>query len=204
MRTEDRHGSRGAREQGGRGRPCTSAPLHLCGFLLLLVFLLALAEPVCAGTDPPRHLGLQPPSESVEAPAFSLSDLAGKKIQLKDYRGKLVFLNFFATWCGPCRDEMPGMERLFHAHRDKGLVVLAVNMEQSAKTVRPFVQELKLSFPVLLDLEGSVSHDYGIRALPVSFLVGRDGNLLWRAMGGREWDTPEMQSYIGQVIGEKR
>jgi len=140
----------------------------------------------------------------VEAPAFSLLDLTGKKIQLKEYRGKLVFLNFFATWCGPCRQEMPGMERLFRAYRDKGLVVLAVNMEQSPKTIRPFVQELKLSFPVLLDADGSVSHDYGIRALPVSFLVGRDGNLLWRAMGGREWDTPKMQSYIGQVVAEKR
>ena len=204
MKAEDRHEGRGAREQGGRGYPCASAPLRLCSVLLLLAFLLALAWPVCAGTDSPRHLMLQAPSESVEAPTFSLSDLTGKKIQLKDYRGKLVFLNFFATWCSPCREEMPGMERLFRAYRDKGLVVLAVNMQQSAKTVRPFVQELKLSFPVLLDAEGSVSHDYGIRALPVSFLVGRDGNLLWRAMGGREWDTPEMQSYIGQVVAEKR
>ena len=185
-------------------RPCTSGPLHPYRFLLLLAFLLALAWPVCAATDPPRHLRLQAPGESVEAPTFSLSDLTGKKIQLKDYRGMPVFLNFFATWCGPCREEMPGMERLFRAYRDKGLVVLAVNMQQSAKTVRPFVQELKLSFPVLLDAEGSVSHDYGIRALPVSFLVGRDGNLLWRAMGGREWDTPKMQSYIGQVVAEKR
>ena len=185
-------------------RPCSSAPLRLCSFLLLQAFLLALAWPVCAGTDPPRGLRLQAPSESVEAPVFSLPDLTGKKIQLKDYRGKLVFLNFFATWCGPCRQEMPGMERLFRAYRDKGLVVLAVNIEQSPKTIRPFVQELKLSFPVLLDADGSVSHDYGIRALPVSFLVGRDGNLLWRAMGGREWDTPEMQSYIGQAVAEKR
>ena len=184
--------------------PCTSAPPHPCSLLLLLAFLLALAWPVCAGTDLPRGLRLQAPSESVDAPAFSLPDLTGKKIQLKDYRGKLVFLNFFATWCGPCREEMPGMERLFRAYRDRGLVVLAVNMQQSAKTVRPFVQELKLSFPSLLDAEGSVSHDYGIRALPVSFLVGRDGTILWRAMGGREWDTPEMRNYIGQVVAEKR
>ena len=183
---------------------CASAPSAPLQSLFFLAFLLALAWPVCAGTNPPQGLGLQAPNESVEAPAFSLPDLTGKKIQLKSYRGKLVFLNFFATWCGPCRKEMPGMEQLFRAYRDKGLVVLAVNMEQSAKTVRPFVQELKLSFPVLLDAEGSVSHDYGIRALPVSFLVGRDGNLLWRAMGGREWDTLEMQRYIGQVAAEKK
>ena len=204
MKTEARHGGRGAKEQWGREHLCASAPLRLCSISFSLAFLLALAWPVCAGTDPPRALRLQAPNESVEAPAFSLPDLTGKKIQLKDYRGKLVFLNFFATWCGPCREEMPGMERLFRAYRDKGLVVLAVNMEQGAKTVRPFVQELKLSFPVLLDAEGSVTHDYGIRALPVSFLVGRDGNLVWRAMGGREWDAPEMQSYIGQVVEEKR
>jgi peroxiredoxin len=184
-------------------RRLPAAPLRLCGVSLLL-FLLGLASPVCAGTDPLQALGLQTPNESVEAPTFSLSDLTGKKVQLKDYRGRLVFLNFFATWCGPCREEMPGMDRLFRAYQDKGLAMLAINMEESARTVRPFVQELKLSFSALLDTKGSVSHEYGIRALPVSFLIGREGNILWRAMGGREWDTPEMRKYFGQMVAEKK
>ena len=185
-------------------RRLPAAPLRLCSVSLPLVFLLALAWPVRAGTDPLRALMLQAPGESVEAPTFSLPDLTGRKIQLKDYRGRLVFLNFFATWCGPCREEMPGMERLFRAYQDKGLAVLAIDMQESAKTVRPFVQELKLSFSSLLDTKGSVSHEYGIRALPGSFLVGRDGNILWRAMGGREWDAPEMLNYFGQAVAEKK
>jgi peroxiredoxin len=151
-----------------------------------------------------QALGLQAPKEVVDAPAFSLPDLVGKKIQLKEFRGKLVLLNFFATWCGPCREEMPGMERLFRAHHDKGFVVLAVNLQESAKTVRPFVQQLKLSFPTVLDGEGSVSREYGVRALPVSFLIGRDGNILWRAIGGRDWESAQARRYFAQLVAEKK
>ena len=151
-----------------------------------------------------RALGLQVPNEAVEAPGFSLSDLTGKKIQLKDFRGKMVFLNFFATWCGPCREEMPGMDRLFRTHRDKDFVVLAVNLQENAKTVRPFVQQLKLSFPTVLDADGSVSREYGVRALPVSFLIGRDGNIVWRAIGGRDWESANSRQYFAQLVTDKQ
>jgi peroxiredoxin len=193
---EDRQESRGAgKERNRRLRR---------GISLSFLLVLAFAIPLGAGTDTLRTLGLQTPNEPLEAPAFELLDLNGKKIQLKDFRGKLVFLNFFATWCGPCREEMSGMERLYLSYRDKGLIILGINMQESAKTVRPFVQELKLSFPAVLDTKGSVSREYGIRALPVSFLVGRDGNIRWRAMGGREWDTPQMREYFAQVVTEKK
>ena len=189
-------GAREARAQGGRR--------ILRGILLPFLLVFAFALPLDAGTDALQALGLQVPNEPLEAPAFGLLDLGGKRIQLKEFRGKLVFLNFFATWCGPCREEMPGMDRLYRAYQDKGLMILAVNMEESAKTVRPFVQELKLSFPAVLDAKGSVSREYGIRALPVSFLVGRDGNILWRAMGGREWDTPQLREYFARVVAKKK
>ena len=190
---------------GGRDRVGASAPLRLCGLLLFVSFLLSAFSSAVAGTgtDPMQALGLQAPNEAVAAPEFSLSDLAGKKVQLKAFRGKLVLLNFFATWCGPCREEMPGMERLFRAHQDKGFVVLAVNVQESAKTVRPFVQQLKLSFPTALDAEGSVSRDYGVRALPVSFLIGRDGNILWRAIGGRDWESAQARRYFAQLVAEQ-
>lgn len=203
MRAEDRHGGRGAREQGGRGHLCASAPVRLCSVLLPLAFLLAFAAHASAGTDTLQALGLTAPNETLSAPTFTLPDLTGKKIRLKDSQGKLVLLNFFATWCGPCREEMPSMERLYHTLQEKGLIILAVNIQESAKTVRPFIQELKLSFPVLLDSTGSVSREYGIRALPVSFLVGRDGNILWRAMGGREWDAPDAGSLCPPGDGEE-
>jgi peroxiredoxin len=193
---EVRQESRGAGKERSRR-------LHW-GILLICLPALAFAIPLGAGTDTLGTLGLQTPHEPLEAPAFELLDLSGKKIQLKDFRGKLVFLNFFATWCGPCREEMSGMERLYLSYHDKGLIILAINMQESAKTVRPFVQRLKLSFPAVLDTKGSVSREYGIRALPVSFLVGRDGNIRWRAMGGREWDTPQMREYFAQVVTEKK
>lgn len=184
-----------------RCRRCASAPLVLCAALLLAALPAAAAG---TATDPMQALGLRAPNEAVAAPEFSLSDLTGKKVQLKALRGKLVFLNFFATWCGPCREEMPGMERLFRMHQDKGFVVLAVNMEESAKTVRPFIQQLKLSFPIVLDSEGAVTRDYGVRALPVSFLIGRDGNIRWRAIGGRDWESAEARQLFAQLVAEKK
>lgn len=190
--------------QGSARRLGASAPLRLC-FVVVLFFLSSASITAAApAPDPMQALGLQGPNETVEAPGFSLPDLTGKKIRLKDFRGKLVFLNFFATWCGPCREEMPGMERLFRTHRDKDLVVLGVNLQESAKAVKPFVQELKLSFPIVLDSEGAASREYGVRALPVSFLIGRDGNIVWRAIGGRDWESAKARQYFAQLVAGKK
>jgi len=176
----------------------TSTRLLLSGLLLCLSWCSAAAS--ATGTDPMRALGLQAPNEAVEAPEFSLSDLSGKQVRFKGFRGQLVFLNFFATWCGPCREEMPGMERLYRAHREKGFVVLAVNLQESAKAIRPFVEGLKLSFPTVMDSDGAVSREYGVRALPVSFLVGRDGHILWRAIGGRDWESALSRQYFAKLV----
>jgi len=201
-------GGVGVEVQAGRRRLCAPAPLRPGGFVLWSLFLLFLFwTPIAGaatGTDSMKALGLVAPNEAVAAPEFSLPDLAGKKVQLKALRGSLVFLNFFATWCEPCREEMPGMERLFRAHKDKGFVVLAVNMQESAKAVRPFVQELKLSFPIALDEDGIVGRDYGVRALPVSFLIGRDGRILWRAIGGRDWESAQARRLFAELVAEKK
>jgi peroxiredoxin len=180
-----------------------SASRRLGVALLLSLVSVACAEAGTA-TDPMQALGLVAPNEAVSAPEFSLPDLAGKKVQLKTLRGSLVFLNFFATWCEPCREEMPGMERLFRTHKDRGFVVLAVNTQESAKAVRPFVQELKLSFPIALDEDGTVGRDYGVRALPVSFLIGRDGRILWRAIGGRDWESAQARKLFAELVAEKK
>jgi len=192
---------RGAEAQRRRYRLGASAPLLLCAALLFPRFSAAGAA---TQADPMQALGLQAPNEAVAAPEFSLPDLAGKTVHLKALRGKLVLLNFWATWCGPCREEMPGMERLFRAYQDKGFAVVAVNLHESVKTVRPFVQELKLSFPTVLDVEGSVSREYGVRALPVTFLVGRDGNIVWRAIGGRDWESAAARKLFAQLVAEKK
>ena len=155
----------------------------------------------------PRYadaLGLQITKEQVEAPAFTLPDLSGRKVALGDFRGRLVFLNFFATWCVPCREEMPAMERLHRRFRGQGLVVLALSVRESAGGVAAFVQELGLSYPVLLDGEAQVAYRFGVRPIPATYLIGGDGTLRWRAFGPRPWDGASARTYFAQALAEVR
>jgi peroxiredoxin len=167
---------------------------------LSLGLVLAVGAPAAGTKHFFQLLRLQPPKEDVEAPDFSLKDLNGRKVRLADFRGKIVFLNFFATWCVPCRLEMPGLERLHREFKGQGLVVLAVDIQEGAKTVRPFVQELKLSFPALLDGDGSVAIMYAVRPVPATYLISRDGRIVWRAFGPREWDGADSRAYFSQLL----
>lgn len=106
---------------------------------------------------------------------FSIGSLAGGNIALADFEGEVVIMNFWATWCPPCRAEMPGLNRFYEAHRDEGLVLLAINEEESVETVRPFIQANNFSFPVLLDLQGRVAQQYSTRSFPTTFIIDRDG-----------------------------
>ena len=96
------------------------------------------------------------------------------------------------------------MERLFQGYKDKGLQVLAVDIREGAKAVRAFVQELKVSFPVLLDEDGSVGYMYGIRPLPATYLVDRNGQIAWRAFGAREWDSQESREYFSRLLDGRK
>ena len=169
---------------------------------LVLGLAAAMAAPAGAVTQYAQRLGLQSPKEVVEAPDFTLKDLTGREVRLTDFRGKVVFLNFFATWCVPCRAEMPAMERLHRNFRDKGLVVLAVDIQESARTVRPFMRDLKLSFPALLDEDGSVAYMYSVRPVPATYLISRDGRIVWRAFGSREWDNGDAREYFSQLLSD--
>ncbi len=181
------------------------------GFCLTVVITAAIVGvgvlgglPADAGMDLHEALQLQTPKERIEAPDFQLPDFTGKKVRLKDYRGRMVFLNFFATWCGPCREEMPDLQRLSDVYQRKGLAMLAVSVGEGARMVRGFVRDLRISFPALLDEDGSVSYRYGIRPIPVSFLVDRDGAIVWRAMGAREWDSAEVRQYLDRMLKSPR
>jgi len=183
-------------------RPNIGIPLTC---LLLLAALLAPAafasEQLTA--DDFKAVGLAALKEGTRSIDFTLSDLSGKKVSLSNYRGQVVFLNFWATWCPPCRGEMPSMERLYRKLKDKGLVVLAVDLQEDAKSVQKFVNELKLTFPVVLDSDGRVGATYGARSIPTSYLIGRDGSALGGMVGGREWDTPEMISFFTRLLNAK-
>jgi peroxiredoxin len=134
------------------------------------------------------------------APDFTLPNIDGQQVFLQQYRGKVVFLNFWATWCIPCREEMPALEQLHQKYQSEGLAVLAVNLKESAEQVKAFFQKHALSFPSLLDHHGSVFRDYLVVGMPTTYLIGRDGQLLAHGVGARDWTRAEGQELIHKVV----
>ncbi len=141
-------------------------------------------------------------AQGTAAPDFTLSDINGRKVTLSEFRGKVVLLNFWATWCGPCRAEMPALNNLYLDLKGKGLVVLAVSVDPSDKPVRSFVSEKKLGFPVLLDKEKEVYFDsYAVVGLPAAFLIDKKGMVVEKIMGEQEWDSAQMKEKIIKLLG---
>jgi peroxiredoxin len=146
-------------------------------------------------------LGMRRPMESAEALDFTLLTLEGRPTQLREFRGKLVLLNFWATWCAPCLHEMPSMERLYQTFKQTNFVLLAVSMDRQGEEVaRPFVNNLKLTFPVLLDHTLEVSRRYGVRGLPTTYLIDPEGLLIGVAIGARDWYKTEAKVLIAGLL----
>jgi peroxiredoxin len=122
-------------------------------------------------------------------PPFALEDLAGRTHRLADYRGKVVLVNFWATWCEPCRDEMPSLARLQAALADRPFTVLAVNLDEPVSRVRKFLARTPLNFPVLLDRDAVVAKAWRARILPATYLVGRDGRIRQVHFGELDWSS---------------
>ena len=127
---------------------------------------------------------------------------AGETLRLSDLRGKVVFLNFWATWCPPCRDEMPSMESLYRRFSDRGLEILAVNLRESEQEVAGFMRRYDLSFPAVLDLDGRIGTTYGVQAIPTTFLVDREGNIILRKIGSLDWDSPDIRRAMEQLLNQ--
>lgn len=173
----------------------------------VLKFLLALAVSllwadgmVQGGRHSWKTLGMERPSQETFAIDFTLPDLKGRKVRLKDLRGQVIFLNFWATWCVPCRAEMPAMEKLYREFKDKGLIILALNYREGPEQIKPFVDELQLTFPILLDRDGKVSDRYKVFGLPTSHLLGRRGEVLGTAVGPRDWASEEAKALIRSLL----
>jgi cytochrome c biogenesis protein CcmG, thiol:disulfide interchange protein DsbE len=135
------------------------------------------------------------------APELALTDLAGNTHRLSEYRGKGVLLNFWATWCVPCRTEMPSMEGVYHDLSQKGLVVLAVNLDAGTRApVDDFVKELALTFPILLDSPGTSTRTFRVFGLPTSYLIDRNGRLTGREVGARDWNRGEARKKLEALL----
>jgi peroxiredoxin len=138
-----------------------------------------------------------PPIESgAPAPEFSLPRLGGGELALRALRGKVVLLNFWATWCAPCEQEMPAMQRLYARLAPRGFELVAISQDDGAAAVDRFRERLALAFPIALDPSHAVSRRYQSYRYPESFLVDREGVLVARYIGERDWDAPE---YVGRI-----
>ena len=120
---------------------------------------------------------------------IQLKDVSGNTVRLSDYRGKVVFLNFWATWCPTCVVEMPAMEKLHRRLKDKNFVMVAINLQESPARVRSFFEKLELSFISLLDSSGAVGSGFAVRGLPTTFVLDKEGRIIGKALGPREWDS---------------
>jgi peroxiredoxin len=143
-----------------------------------------------------KELDLIRPSRAKLAEDFTLATPGGGTFKLSEHRGKVVMVNFWATWCPPCLEEMPAMDRLYRQHKDAGFVLIAVSVDADARKVTPFVTEHKLTFPIGLDPKMDLANGYAVRALPSSFIVARDGTLAALAIGPRHWDGDAAHSLV--------
>lgn len=137
------------------------------------------------------------------APEFTLPDPMGNKVMLKNFRGKLVLLNFWATWCDPCREEMPSMERLYRRFKDRGFVIVGVDVKDRRNDALSFLKELKITFPILLDPDGQVGVLYGAWGLPATYLIDAKGIAIARAWGPADWDSPGARQLISELLKTK-
>ncbi len=133
-----------------------------------VVLILTLVLLIAGCSSPTPQVGKQ-------APDFQLPNLEGQAISLSDFRGKPVFLNFWATWCPPCRFEMPLIQAIFEESADTGLIVLAIDIGEAPSRVKDYIQSGNFSFPVLLDTNQDIALEYNVRAIPTTFLIDKDG-----------------------------
>ncbi len=175
----------------------------LCVLVVLLCSSALAGTSAAAGQDA-AQLGhaLSELPEPVDAPNFSLRDMDENVHSLRDYRGKVVMINFWATWCPPCRREMPSMERLYQRLKDQGFIVLAVNQWESPDHVFAYTGQLEVdpSFPILFDRDSDISVAYGVKGLPTTYLLDGEGKIRYRAIGGREFDHPQVEEIIRGLL----
>jgi peroxiredoxin len=157
-----------------------------------------------AGGDPFEALAMRRFPEPLEPRDFSVPMLDGRRLGLADLRGKVVLLNFWATWCPPCVTELPAMERLYQRHRAQGFTVLAVSLDSAgAPAVATFVREHALTFPIGLDAAWDVARVYGVRGLPTTALLDRQGRTVAMVVGPREWDGPDGAGLVAALLATR-
>ena len=153
-----------------------------------------------AQAEPKNPLMLDEPKTSVQALDFTAVNLGGKTIKLTDYRGSVVILNFWATWCVPCLEEMPALERLSKSLTGQKFKVLAVDLQETPDKVQEFAKTHRYAFDLLLDPAGEISSHYGVNRIPVTYVLDQRSNIIYRAIGPRVWDGPDSVDFFRELI----
>lgn len=139
--------------------------------------------------------------DSIKTPDFTLEGLNVKTVQLSALKGNVIFLNFWATWCDPCKDEMPSMETLYQRYKERDFILLAIAVEErNPDPARRFIQKNRYRFPVLLDPPGKTLDLFGIHRIPATIIIDRKGRMVGRVLGPRDWSQPEVFSLIDQML----
>lgn len=164
---------------------------------LILVPALSHAESSSFG-----KMGVIPPKISKPAPTFVLKNIKGETVKLFDFKGKVLLLNFWATWCAACKEEMASMQNLYSSLQDDGVEVLAISIDRwNEDRIQEFVEDNNLTFPVLLDQDQTVRKKYHVMGLPTSYLIDGEGKIRGYASGARTWDSPDSQDLFLSLKG---
>jgi peroxiredoxin len=148
-----------------------------------------------------KAMGVVLPRNELPAPDFTLQNSNGNSVSLSDFKGKAVLLNFWATWCVPCKKELPSMQKLYEALKLDGVEVIAISIDRDKqKRIHQYINDYKLTFPVLLDPSQKVRKDYFILGLPTSYLIGADGKLKGFISGEREWDSTASKKLFSTLV----
>jgi peroxiredoxin len=161
----------------------------------ILLFALLLSAVVAATAQKPGA-GLTSLLDKPQAPDFQLPDVDGNIHRLSDYRGRVVIVNFWATWCPPCRAEMPSMQRAWEKLQQEEIMMLAVNVGEDEDTIFQFTANYPVEFPLLMDLDSKIIGEWPVRGLPTTFVVDPQGRLVYRAIGARQWDETELLEQV--------
>ena len=176
-------------------------------FLICLSLSLGLMHTIAAAAPldfpvPELSHELTKLKQPIPAPPFKLPDMDSEEHTLAQYKGKVVMLNFWGTWCPPCRREMPSMETLMQEYKDRPFTVIAINEWESEDIVFPYLGQIDLtpSFPILFDKSGEIAEQYKVGGLPTTYIINKQGQIVYRAIGGRDFNHPEVRKLLQDLM----
>lgn len=179
--------------------------LRCASLVICFAALPLLSDPAWGGASIPELLGALELSDyppGWRPPAITAKTLDGNGVTLEELKGRVILVNFWATWCVPCLHEMPAFERLHRDYEGSGLSLLGVNIQEDRQTIERYATRLALTFTLLSDGDGGMTKAYGVVGMPTSFLIARDGRPVALAVGDREWDSPPARRLIEALLAE--